>query len=147
MRFTEEFYDRLRCEHPKKMTPDQLYEHIMAAVEPNLPYLAYPGEAPVEILPLLDYGMRSAWCDWEKLPDIGELDTAMVRPVVHPGGPEGVYLNVELVIYCYGRSDKYIPLFTFKTLDEGPAAYAAMGALGGIISYAMEMFLNIHDFS
>ena len=66
MRFTEDFYDRLKCDKPGDMTPAQLYDHIMAAVMPNLPYLAYPGSEPVEIVSLLDYGMRSRLCRWEK---------------------------------------------------------------------------------
>lgn len=132
--------DRLVCKDPGRLTPYGLYKLIMDAVEPELPYLAHGGEQPHEILPMLDYGQPSAWSSWETLGDIEDFESGEIRPLVYPGGSEGVYLNVTLSVPQYGRSAEEYPLFIFKTLGEGPDAYAAMGALGGVISYALELF-------
>ena len=132
----------LLCEHPGDLTPEALYDHIMSAITPELPYLARGGEQPTEILQTLDYGQRSAFCRWKKLSDIAEdFLNAEVIPLVNAGGSEGVYLDVSLNVRRYGRSDEEIPLFTFKTLNEDlVGAYMAMGALGGAVTYALELF-------
>ncbi|MBQ8330687.1 MAG: hypothetical protein IJX83_13955 [Lachnospiraceae bacterium] len=120
------------------MSPDELYKLIMDAVTPVMPYLARGGEQPMEIIPQLDYGIPAR--DWKRVGDIPAIDNwVRIKTDTCPGGSEGVYTDVSIVTL----GDDYIttPLFTFKTLNEGPDAYVAMGALGGMVSYAAELFL------
>lgn len=145
-----EIRDRLFCDNAGDLAPDEFYDLILEAVKPSMPYLAYPGKAPVEILPMLDYGQRSYDARWEKVSKIRNInDWVSVIAAPQPGGSEGIYVDVSLVTYDSSESSAVYtetPLFVFKTLLEGPDAYAAMGALAGIISYAVEMFLIINNF-
>lgn len=151
MRYDPSFVDILNnCEDPEKMTAEQLYNHIMSAIEPNMPYLAYPGSQPVMVLENLDYGLAtnyvtykkpsvsSRWQHLEELP----IWESKVFADVNTGGSEGVYLSVYLEET--GAEDPHVyRLFTFKTLGEGPEAYALMGTLSGLVIYALELFFAL----
>lgn len=145
MRFKREIYERLETENPLELSPPELYKHIVSAIEPELPFLGYPGKTPIEIMPILDYGKEAFRAGFQKLSDIEGLDSAQVTNLVETGGSEGVYLTIGLKIRRYdekgGCEEKTLPLFVYKTLEEGPEAYAAMGALGGMVTYALELFL------
>ena len=137
--------DRLTCERAKDLTPGEFYDLIIRAVTPAMPYLAHAGMPPIEIIPLLDYGMSASDARWGKLSEIKNIDNwLLIHAAPQPGGSEGVYVGVSLDTYDPFESSRVItetPLFVFKTLSEGPDAYAAMGALAGMISYAVELFL------
>lgn len=133
--------DALKVEDPGKLDPHGLYKLITDAIEPKLPYLARGGEQPKVIMENIDYGMATPVSRWEKLSDIKGLDTAEVITIPRLGGNEGVYTDVYFLIREYGKEDRQIPIFTYKTLGEGFDDCCMMGALAGALSYAVELFL------
>lgn len=141
-----EIRNALACDKAKDLSPRQFYNLIMTAIEPEMPMLAHAGERPLEIIPSLDYGGKDYGARWEKLSDIPDIENYFfVNAVPCPGSSEGVYLDVSLMTRNgLEQTETRTPLFTFKTLSEGPDGYAAMGALGGMVQYAVELFLMIH---
>lgn len=137
--------EQLVCKDAGKLTPDEFYEIIMAAVEPKLPYMARGGEQPIEIMPMLDYGQRAAMASWKTLGEIPNLEyTCDVKAIAAPGGSEGIYVDVWLNTWKDDNQDIRVPLFTFKTLEENFEAYAAMGALAGAVTYTTEFFFMLN---
>ena len=146
MLISQEMREKLTCENAGDLTPEQFYDVIINAIKDEMPYLSHAGKPLVSIMPILDYGMRSAFCRWKKLSDITGLEEG-VRVIVNenPGGSEGIYLDVSVETWDpEGIESLHTPLFIFKTLEETPDAYAAMGALGGMVMYAVELFLIVN---
>lgn len=133
--------DRIRIEDAKNISSDNFYDLVVDIAKSEIPGLSSLDGSILNIFDILDYGIPSK--TWEKLSDIRYLDNwSRIKADACPGGSEGMYLDIYLVTFCEDTKE-YIStnMFTFKTLEEGPEAYAAMGALGGMISYIIEMFL------
>lgn len=147
MYIDKEIRNRIACDYPRDIAPDEFCELITEAIRLSMPMLAYPGSPPIEILPKLDYGHGAKYY-WKKLGDIAGLDDwTKVNADLQPGGSEGIYVDVSLVTCIEddgSARETETPLLTFKTLDEGPEGYAAMGALTGMLSYAVELFLMLN---
>ena len=140
-----ELYNRLKVEDPKEFTVSQLCELLQKELPGAMPCIAYPGQPPVEVMPMLDY-MLPNW-DHRKRPvsDLaGDKDYYWIEAVVETGGSEGVYLSVRLCTMQGNAASEKWPIITAKTLEEGPVAYAAMGTLGGVVTDILELFLRIN---
>lgn len=145
MYFSQDLVARLSCDNARDLSPGKLCDLITEAIRPSMPYLAYPGKEPLEIMPMLDYGQKSYDARWHKVSEIKDIDNwVRINAAAQPGGSEGVYVDVSIDTYDNTGRITETPLFVYKTLSEGPDAYAAMGALAGMISYAVEMFLIIN---
>ena len=138
-------YNKLKIENPDKITVEEFCRFLQDVLPEELPCVAYPGEPQREIMPMLDY-MLEGW-DYKRMlmaDLVGDKDYAWAEAVTETGGSEGVYLSIRLCAMNSGSAPERWPIITAKTLEEGPEAYAAMGALGGIVTYVIERFLTIN---
>ena len=137
--------DKVKIDKPEKLDKHQLLSLVEEVVGAEIPYLAYPGEPLKNILDSVEYFSVSGLdSEWKTLSDIERIDEACVETTVQSGCCEGTNTQICLVVRGYGEEPKRYPLFIVKTLDEGPRAFAAMGAIGGVIAYVTEIFLYVN---
>lgn len=128
--------------NPEAVTVDQVLNLMLEQLENELPYLAYPGKEPVLIPEILDYGLANHRIRDKAFSSLCPKTTRF-EAIVSTGSSEGVYTDVYAKAFHYDdkKENETIRLFTFKSLQGGYSAYAAMGVIAGLVTRWMEHFL------
>ena len=134
--------ETLKIDNPDMFTAEDLCKMLEQQLPEVLPNLAFSGKAPAEVLPMLDYILTGYEYRNRLIVDLLDgNDYYWAEATPSTGGSEGVYLDIRLVTQSDGAPKRW-PIITAKTLEEGPAAYAAMGLLGGSVTYLIERIIN-----
>lgn len=86
---------------------------------------------------ILDYNLCAS--DNLDLSQIENIWDYQVVALLNTGGSEGIY--VDLFLKPARSGEEKIDIGTWKTLDEGPAGYAKMGVIAGLLTYATEVWM------
>ena len=95
-----------------------------------------------ELLGALDYCTCPSYAEGEALA-FGDGGSVLAYAV--PGGSEGVY--TDLAWQCGSGSalsgeGRRLTIGVFKTLEEGPGAFAGMGELSGLLAWGAWQFID-----
>ena len=101
------------------MIKHKLYKDVIDILKQNTQYQ--------KAEKILDYNMES----YSRISELEDDEIRFVHATVDEGSCEGIY--VRLVAET---SDKYMKIATWKTLDTSPEAYAEMGVIAGLATWA-----------
>lgn len=132
----------LKVDNAGKMSASELYSFMAESLIACSPAMS-------DILSELETAGRSVRCrdHWETLEQIFGLEDACAVARVETGSSEGVWLDVWLEIPRNQSEPAKIPMFVFKHLDTAPEVYCKLGALGGLLTHLLELFIWVNKYT